>query len=155
MQFCWNLQLLILYPLFINLTCSTSNLLAVDADGIFVALNIFGVCRISSWYFKCLLTGEHIAGFFFKLSFILFMGRCFFLLVHFLVVEDYELPKSTSHILSVPLNLELVRILSYPSLFSPTLIFSVMMFCVRLLSELMIMLSTHYVRSHLACRSKL
>ena len=43
----------------------------------------------------------------------------FFLLIHFLVVKDYELPKSTSHILSayelpkstnhilsVPLNLE-------------------------------------------------
>ena len=36
----------------------------------------------------------------------------FFSLTHFLVVEDYELPKSTSHILSVPLNLECVRILS-------------------------------------------
>ena len=38
-----NLQLLILYSLFINLTCSTSNLLTVDADRLFVALNIFGV----------------------------------------------------------------------------------------------------------------
>ena len=41
------------------------------------------------------------------------MVRCFFLLIHFLVVEDYELPKSTSHILSVPLNLECVRIPSW------------------------------------------
>ena len=41
------------------------------------------------------------------------MVRCFFLLIHFLVVEDYELPKSTSHTLSVPLNLECVRILSW------------------------------------------
>ena len=29
------------------------------------------------------------------------MVICFFLLIHFLVVKDYELPKSTSHILSV------------------------------------------------------
>ena len=41
------------------------------------------------------------------------MVRCYFLLIHFLVVEDYKLPKSTSHILSVPLNLECVRILSW------------------------------------------
>ena len=34
------------------------------------------------------------------------MIRCFFLLICFSVVEDYELSKSTSHILSVPLNLE-------------------------------------------------
>ena len=40
------------------------------------------------------------------------MVRCFFLLIHFLVVEDYELPKSTSHILSVPVTMECVRILS-------------------------------------------
>ena len=34
-------------------------------------------------------------------------------MIHFLVVKDYELPESTSHILSVPLNLECVRILSW------------------------------------------
>ena len=38
--------------------------MAVDADRIFVTLNIFCVSRT----------------------------RCFFLLIHFLVVEDYELP---------------------------------------------------------------
>ena len=42
------------------------------------------------------------------------MVKYFFLLILFLVVEDHELPKSTSHILSVPLNLECVRILSWP-----------------------------------------
>ena len=41
------------------------------------------------------------------------MVRCYFLLIHFLLVEDYKLPKNTSHILSVPLNLECVRILSW------------------------------------------
>ena len=33
------------------------------------------------------------------------MVRCFSLLIDFLVVEGYELQKSTSHILGVPLNL--------------------------------------------------
>ena len=40
------------------------------------------------------------------LIFILFMVRSFFLLIHFLVVEDFELPKSTTYILSVLLPLE-------------------------------------------------
>ena len=53
-----------------------------------------------------------------KSSFILFMVRCFFLLIHFLVVEDYELPKSTSRILSASLNLECVRILFWSTSFS-------------------------------------
>ena len=50
--------------------------------------------------------------FFTKLSFILFMARYFFLLIHFLVVEDYELFKSISHVVSVPLTLECVRNIS-------------------------------------------
>ena len=42
------------------------------------------------------------------------MVRCFFSLIHFLVVKDYELPKSIkSYILSVTLNLECVRIPSW------------------------------------------
>ena len=41
----------------------------------------------------------------------LFMVRSFLLLIYFLAVEDYELPKSTSHILSVLLTLECVNIL--------------------------------------------
>ena len=57
--------------------------------------------------------------FFTKLRFTVFLARCLFLLSHFLVVEaeDYELPKSTSHILSVPLTLDCVKILSDPSFF--------------------------------------
>ena len=35
-----------------------------------------------------------------------------FLLINFLVVKDYESSKSTNHVLSVPLNLECIRILS-------------------------------------------
>ena len=40
------------------------------------------------------------------------MARYFFLLIHFLVVEDYELLKSISHVVSVPLTLECVRNIS-------------------------------------------
>ena len=45
LQFHWNLQLLTLYSLFRILPCSTSSLLAVATDRIFVALNVFGVSR--------------------------------------------------------------------------------------------------------------
>ena len=48
---------------------------------------------------------EHKTGFLKKIK-VTFMVTCFFLLIHFLAVEDYELPKITSHILSVPLTLE-------------------------------------------------
>ena len=41
----------------------------------------------------------------------MFMVRRFFLLSYFLVVAGYELSKSTSHLLSVPLTLEYVEIL--------------------------------------------
>ena len=56
---------------------------------------------------------EHTAGLLDKVKFLLFMVRYYFLLIHSLVVEDYESPKSTSHVLSIPLNLESVRILSW------------------------------------------
>ena len=39
-------------------------------------------------------------------------------MIHLLVVEDYELPKNTSQVLSVPLTLECVRILSWSISFS-------------------------------------
>ena len=86
------------------------------------------------------------------------MLKSFFLLIHFLVVEDYELPKSTSHILSVPLNLECLNMEIWnldPFFFSPILTVCIMMFCVRLLSRLMIMLSTHDMTNHLTCCNKL
>ena len=73
--------------------------------------------------------------FFTKLSFILFVVWYFFLLSRFLVAEDYELSKSRSHLLSVPLTLACVG--------------------VRLLSELMILLSIHHLTNHLTCCNKL
>ena len=47
----------------------------------------------------------------------MFLVRCFFLLSHFLVTEDYGLSKSTSHLQSVPLTLECVRIVSWSIFF--------------------------------------
>ena len=55
---------------------------------------------------------KHSAGLLYKIKFYLFIVRRFFLLIHFLVVEDHESPKSTCHVLHVPLTLECVRILS-------------------------------------------
>ena len=78
------------------------------------------------------------------------MVRCSFLLIHFLVVEEYELPKSTSHVLNVPLTLE-----SWFISFFSALIVSLMMFCGKLLSELVLLLSTHDVTGHLTCRNNL
>ena len=52
----------------------------------------------------------HTTGLLHKIRF--HYSKTFFLLIHFLVVEDYELPKSTSHAVSVPLSLGCVRILS-------------------------------------------
>ena len=45
--------------------------------------------------------------FFTNLSFIVFIVRCILLLSHFLAAEYYELSKSTSHLLSLPLTLNL------------------------------------------------
>ena len=81
------------------------------------------------------------------------MVRCCFF-IHFLVAEDYELPKSASHILGLPLTLECVRILSW-------FIFFFYFNCFphdalwRLLSELMILPSTHPVTNHMTYRKKL
>ena len=57
------------------------------------------------------------------------MVRRFFLLIHSVAVEDYELPKRTSHIISVPLTLECVRTLSWFISFSSIFIDPLMMFC--------------------------
>ena len=140
MQFRWNLQLLTLYSLFRNLPCSTSNLLVVDADRTFVALNIFCVSLTIALYILNVFWQDRVYYWSFS-KIILFIVRCFFLLIHFSVVEDYELPKSTSHIPSVPLNLECSRILSWSTFFSSILIVFLMMFCARFLSEPMIIWS--------------
>ena len=114
-QFRWNLQLLTRYSLFRNLPCSTTNFLTVEADRISAALNTYGVTRsISSWYSKWLLTGwSNTTGLLHKIKFYCVFGKMFFLMRHFLVVEDYKLSKRTSHILSEPLTLERIRILSW------------------------------------------
>ena len=68
--------------------------------------------------------------------------------------------KSTTHLLSMLLTLECVRILSWSISFFQFQFFSfsivsLIMFCVRLLSELIILLSIHHVTNHLICRNKL
>ena len=60
------------------------------------------------------------------------MVRRFFLLSYFLVVAGYELSKSTSHLLSVPLTLEYVEIL-YLSI---SFFLNQLIFCARLPSQL-------------------
>ena len=55
---------------------------------------------------------EHTNGLFQKNKFYIVYGKMFLLLIRFLVVEDCELPKSTSHVLNVPISLECLRILS-------------------------------------------
>ena len=71
-----------------------------------------------------------------------------------LVVEYYELFKSTSDLSNVPLTLECVRTLSWSISFFPTSIVFLIVFCIRLLSELMILLSTPHLTNHLKCRDK-
>ena len=79
------------------------------------------------------MTGWSILLVFFT-SFILFMAKCFLLLIHISVVEDYELSKNASYFLSVALSRECVRILSLSISFFSTLIVSLMIFSVRYLS---------------------
>ena len=83
----------------------------------------------------------------------MFLVRCFFLLSHFLVIEDYALSKSTSHLQSVPLTLECVRIVSWSIFFSTSTVYRIVLCVTLLLSEPMILLSTHHVTNHLTCRN--
>ena len=49
---------------------------------------------------------EHTTDLFQKIELLVVYAKCFFLLlIHFLVVEDHEVPESRSHYLSVTLNL--------------------------------------------------
>ena len=82
---------------------------------------------------------------------IVYGNTFFFLLIYFSVVEDFQLPKTSSYVISLPLTMEFIRNFN-PSLLCSTLIVSLMMFCVRLLSELMKLLSTHHFTNHLTCR---
>ena len=89
------------------------------------------------------------------------MVRRFFLLSHFLVLKDYELFQNTSHLLSVPLVLKYVRILvpEYVKYWSVScffsLIVSLIMFCVRLLADLLMLVSAYDVTRYMTCHDKL
>ena len=75
-----------------------------EADRIFVAL-ISGVSQTTG--LDVLDVFWHTTGIPWRSKFYFVY---FFLLIPFLVVEDYEFPKRTSDILSVPLTLKCVRI---------------------------------------------
>ena len=81
---------------------------------------------------------EHATRLIHKIKFDCVYGKIFFL-----IEPSSELPKSTCHLLRVPLTLESVWNLD-PSLFFSTSVVSLVMFCVRLLSEVMILLSDHH-----------
>ena len=85
----------------------------VDTDKIFVTRNIFGVSQTMALDILNFFDGiEHTTGLFQKIQFYIVYGKMFFSLIYFLVIKDYEFPKSTSHILSVLLNLKFIRILT-------------------------------------------
>ena len=140
MQFRWNLQLLARHSLFRNLLCSTTNLLTVMADRISVALNNSVVTR--SITVDILNVFWEDRAYYWSSSqnkvLLCVWQDVFFLLSHFLVAEDCELSKSTSNLQRVPLTLEYVPM---------------MIFCVRLLSELIIPQSAYHVTKHLTCRN--
>ena len=79
--------------------------------------------------------------FFTKLSLIVYMVRCFFLLSHFLLVEDYELSNSKSYSQCAINSGMHQKILFWSIYFFSTSVVSLMMFCVGLLFRLMILLS--------------
>ena len=95
---------------------------------------------------------EHTPGILHKIKLYIVYGKMFLfcLLINFLVEEDYELPKCTSQILSVPLTLEILI-----HHFFSSLIALLRIFCVRLLPELMKLLSPHHEKNHLTCRNNL
>ena len=78
-----------------------------------------------------------------KISFIVFMVACFFLLSYFLVEEGYELSKSTNHLLSVILTLEWIRIPTWSVFFFYFNYLTDDVQC-KMLSELMMLFLTHH-----------
>ena len=118
--------------------------MTVEIDRICVALTTSGVTWTMSFGMI-----EHATGLLHKIRFFVFLVRCF--LSQFLVFKYFELSKSRSHLVSVPLNLGYVRILSWSISFFPISIVSLMILCVTLLSELII----HHMTKHLAYCNKL
>ena len=136
MQFRWNLQLLTGYSLSRNPPCSTTDLLVVETDMIYAALNTSGVSRtivldISNVFWQdraCYCSSS-------QFKFYIFYGKMFFLIDSFLssrklwVAWKYKWNcKCTSNC-----RLHQNSILIY--LFSSTLIVSLIIFCEMLLSE--------------------
>ena len=108
MQFPWNLQLLTRHCLFRNLPCPTTDLSTVEADRISEMLNTSSVTRTKVLDILNAFWQDNTCYWSSSQNFVVFMVRYFFLLNHFLVVEDYELSQSSSHPLNVLLTLEYV-----------------------------------------------
>ena len=98
---------------------------------------------------------ELTTGLFHITKFYCFYGKIFLLIEQFFsswklcVVSKY---KSSS---KCAINSEMCQKSIFIHLFFSNSIVSLMMFCIRLLSELMILLSTHHVTNHLTCCNKL
>ena len=120
MQFYWELQLLTRNSFFRNLPCFVANLLAVKADRISVVLNTSratGTIALDTLSFHSI---GHTTSCLYKVKFYCVYGKIF-LIESFLssripwVVSKHD----PSHLLSVTLTLEYIRILSWSiSLFS-------------------------------------
>ena len=110
-----NLQLLTCYSLFRNLPCSTTDLLTIEADKISVTLEIAGVSRtiILNVFWQI----EHNTGLLHKIKLYIVYGKIFFLINSFLSSASTSTSASTTHILSVALTLECVRILFWSIFF--------------------------------------
>ena len=138
MQFRWNFQLLIHHSLFRNLPCSTANLLTVEVDRIFVTLNTSGFTgtvafNVSNdfWQDRALHSWSS------SQSFIVY-GKMLLLIEPFIsnrklwVVSKHK--SSSKYAINSGIHQNSVLV----TLFFPTSIASLMMFCVRLLPDLMI-----------------
>ena len=84
----------------------------IEADRISVTLNTTGVTQtIALDILNAFGRIELTTGLLHKTKFYCVYGKIIFLINYLLVEEDYELSKSTSHVPSVPLTLECIKVL--------------------------------------------
>ena len=111
-----------------------TNILTIESDRICVVLNIFGVNCTIALDISCVFWQERA---YFPSSsqnqVLLCLWYYCFLSSQFLVVENYELSKSTNHHLSVSLTLEFFRTLTWFISFFTSIV-SLIMFSVNYLS---------------------
>ena len=102
---------MLLVTLFAEISASLpdllSNLSTVIAERIARVLKISGATQTVLLDIQRLFTSS---GLLHKFKLHCVMKRCFILLSHFVVVKDFRLHRSASHVLSAPLMLEYLRI---------------------------------------------